>query len=97
VIGPLLDEKDEIKEAYFLEVSSTGVERVLRKESHLREAIGEWVQANLFRAIEKKKEYIGKLLDVQESTITLEVDGKEMLLERTNIALLKIYYDWDNS
>jgi len=39
LINPILDEKDEIREAYFLEVSSTGVERILRKEEHMQQAI----------------------------------------------------------
>lgn len=39
LINPIIDEKDEIKEPYFLEVSSTGVERILRKEAHLQQAI----------------------------------------------------------
>lgn len=97
LINPILDEKDDIKEQYFLEVSSTGVERVLRKEKHLQEAIGEMVQASLFKAVEQKKEYIGKLIEVQETTITLEIEEQKIVLERTNIALLKIYYEWDNS
>ena len=33
-INDILDEKDLIKEQYFLEVSSPGLERILRKEKH---------------------------------------------------------------
>ena len=35
----LLDEADYIKEQYFLEVSSPGIERVLRKDEHLEQNI----------------------------------------------------------
>ena len=35
-INDMLDEADYIKEQYFLEVSSPGVERVLRKEKHFK-------------------------------------------------------------
>ena len=36
-ITEILDKEDPIKEQYFLEVSSTGVEKNLRKEKHLKE------------------------------------------------------------
>mgnify|MGYP002865748494 CR=1 FL=1 len=39
-INDLLDSADYIKEQYFLEVSSPGIERVLRKDKHLNESIG---------------------------------------------------------
>ena len=34
-INDILDEADYIKEQYFLEVSSPGIERILRKDKHL--------------------------------------------------------------
>ena len=40
VIDPILDEKDFIKDQYFLEVSSIGLERNLRKEKHFKDEIG---------------------------------------------------------
>lgn len=38
-ITDLLDEANYIKEQYFLEVSSPGVERILRKDNHLKMTI----------------------------------------------------------
>ncbi len=35
-IDEILDEADYIKEQYFLEVSSPGIERIIRKEKHLK-------------------------------------------------------------
>ena len=39
-ITDILDKDDYIKEQYFLEVSSTGVEKMIRKDKHLKENIG---------------------------------------------------------
>ena len=39
-VSDLLDEKSGIKDPYFLEVSSPGIERMIRKERHLQENIG---------------------------------------------------------
>ena len=57
-INDLLDTADYIKEQYFLEVSSPGVERVLRKDRHLEENIGKEVEIKLFKPLEGKKEFI---------------------------------------
>ncbi len=39
-ITDMLDDVDYIKDQYFLEVSSPGIERLLRKEKHLQSNIG---------------------------------------------------------
>ena len=39
-INDLLDNANYIKEQYFLEICSTGVEKILRKDKHLKENIG---------------------------------------------------------
>lgn len=51
-INDLLDKADYIKEQYFLEVSSTGLEKVLRKDKHLQDNIGEEISIKLFKPIE---------------------------------------------
>ena len=49
-INDLLDQADYIKEQYFLEVSSPGIERVLRKDKHLEANIGVLVEIKMFKA-----------------------------------------------
>ena len=46
-INDVLDEANYIKEQYFLEVSSTGVEKVLRKDKHLEQNIGKEININV--------------------------------------------------
>ena len=48
-ITEILDEEDYIKEQYFLEVSSPGVERILRKEKHLKDNIENEIEIKLFK------------------------------------------------
>lgn len=95
-ITGILDEADYIKEQYFLEVSSTGVEKVLRKEKHLQENIGQKIIIKLFKPIDKQKEILGTLNSVTPEKLTLQTQDKEIEIERKNIALIKKYYDWDN-
>ena len=48
-ITEVLDDANYIKEQYFLEVSSPGVERVLRKDKHLEKNKGKEIAVNLFK------------------------------------------------
>ena len=98
-INDVLDEANYIKEQYFLEVSSPGIERILRKDSHLEQNVGNQVEVKLFKKDENgNKNYIGELKGFDEDTITVEVTDKidEVKIERKNIAQIKTVYDWDN-
>jgi len=48
-----LDEADYIKDQYFLEVSSCGLEQVLRKDKHLEAALGKEVEVKLYKPNER--------------------------------------------
>ena len=92
-INEKLDEADYIKEQYFLEVSSPGIERILRKDRHLEQNIGKQVEAKLFKKDENgSKNYIGELKKFDEETVTID----EVIIERKNIAQMKTVYDWGN-
>lgn len=91
-INDLLDEADYIKEQYFLEVSSPGIERILRKDKHLEQNLGKEVYVKLFKKDEKgKKEQQGILKQFNEEKIILEEDIE---IERKNIAQIKTIYNW---
>ena len=61
-INEILDKEDYIKEQYFLEVSSPGIERILRKDEHLEQNIGKEVEVKLFKKyVNGSKNYKGIL------------------------------------
>lgn len=99
-INDLLDTADYIKDQYFLEVSSTGVEKILRKDQHLEDNIGNKVQISLFKPIDvankKQKEIVGTLKEFDNDKIVVEAEEKEIEVERKNISQIKIFFDWDN-
>ena len=94
-IEPLLDTADYIKEQYFLEVSSTGVERIIRKPQHFEENINELITVNLFKPVNNSKEFVGTLKKFDDETIYIQIDEQIIELERKNISLVKKYYNWD--
>lgn len=93
-ITDILDKEDYIKEQYFLEVSSTGVEKILKKDKHLRANIGVEVQVKLFKPINKIKQFQGILEDFNENEVILETKEEIMALERKNISQIKTIYNW---
>lgn len=94
-INDLLDEADYIKDQYFLEVCSPGIERVLKKDKHLEQNKGKEVQVKLFKKDENgEKQYQGVLQDFNEETITIEIEANTIKIERKNIAQIKTIYHW---
>ena len=93
-INDILDEEDLVREGYFLEVSSPGIERIIRKEKHLEQNIGNEVEIKLFRPIDKQKTLSGILLKYDNESIYLNVNSEEKKIEKQNIAQIKTKYNW---
>lgn len=92
-ITDILDEADYIKEQYFLEVSSPGIERLLRKDWQLKKYLGEKVEVKLFKKDENgKKEYIGILKDVQKETLIIEDEEEIVNIDRKIISQVKTIF-----
>ena len=94
-INEVLDEADYIKEQYFLEVYSPGVERVLKKDRHLKENIGNKVQVKLFKPLAGKKVFEGLLESFSDDNICIKVESQILEIERSNIGQIKTVFDWN--
>lgn len=94
VLSDLLDEQDFIEEAYILEVSSPGLGRPLKKDKDFKRSIGEKVEIRTYRAIGKQKEFTGVLKGFDEENIRIEMDGKETLFARKDVALVRLAFDF---
>ena len=93
-INDILDEADYIKEQCFLEVSSPGVERTLRKEKHYESQIGKEIEVKLFKPIDKQKELIGILEEYNDKEITINLGDKNIKIDLKDIALAKTIFNW---
>ncbi|WP_071459479.1 ribosome maturation factor RimP [Bacillus massilinigeriensis] len=67
-----LDELDPIPHNYFLEVSSPGAERPLKKEKDYQKAIGKNVFIKTFEPIDGEKTFDGVLIAFDGETVTME-------------------------
>lgn len=89
-----LDEKDLIKDAYILEVSSPGLTRPLKKERDYERNKDKLVEVRLYKAIEGNKAFTGLLKSWDESSVTMDIDGKSMTFEKNSISLIRQTFEW---
>ncbi|MCR4961625.1 MAG: ribosome maturation factor RimP [Lachnospiraceae bacterium] len=93
-LSDALDEKDFIDDAYYLEVSSPGLGRQLKKDRHLEMSIGEEVELKTYKPIDKKKEFVGILKAFDQNTVTIDSDGEDLVFPRKDIAIIKLTIDF---
>jgi ribosome maturation factor RimP len=94
-LSELLDQHDFITDSYVLEVSSPGLGRQLKRDKHFEKSIGEEVEVKLYKAINKKKEFIGILVAFDQKTLTIEFeDNSTMEIPRADIAMVRLTFDF---
>lgn len=72
------DRIDPISEPYCLEVSSPGVDRILKTEREFTYFTGREVSVKLYRALDGKKEFDGILKGMDGDRVTVECDGSDI-------------------
>ena len=93
ILSDWLDANDPIPQAYFLEVSSPGIERPLKREKdflRFRESV---VKVSAYAPVHGKKTHIGLLGPVTERELTLTVDGEDLLFDRDKVASVRLHWD----
>lgn len=86
-----LDKEDPIKENYFLEISSPGLDRPLKKESDFTRFKGEMVEVKLYETLNGSKTIEGELLGLENNNIKVNVDNVGLMeIPRDKVALTKL-------
>jgi len=85
-----LDEEDPIQEAYFLEVSSPGAERPLKKTKDFYWAVGKHVHVTTYAPVHGQKEFEGKLLSYDEEYLVIEEAGKSHDIATDQVAKARL-------
>ncbi len=94
-IDPVLDEADPIEEAYYLEVSSPGIERDLKNDMHISACEGWDVEVRLYAPIDNAKMFRGKLLELGENgEIRIEANGEIREFPRSAVAKVQTYFEF---
>ncbi len=87
----MLDEKDIIPDAYILEVSSPGIDRVLRKPRDLTREQGKAVDVILYAPMDGKKNLTGVLTGFDGEKFTLD---DEITIELSKAAQIRLHIDF---
>lgn len=89
----ILDEKDLLTEAYILEVSSPGLDRVLKKARDFEREQGKSVDVTFYAPVDGKKTWVGTLTGYDPGKNAIVLDGeKELSLEK--IAQVRLHIDF---
>lgn len=90
-LSPILDEKDPIKENYFLEVSSPGLDRALKKDRDFVRYQARDVDLKLYKPLNGCKQFEGELVGLTEdNNIKIIANGKEMEFNRKDVAIVRL-------
>lgn len=97
-LSEILDELDPIEQNYFLEVSSPGAERPLKKEKDFENAIGKFIYVKTYEPILDAKEFEGNLLSYNKDEVEIEVKiktrRKTIVIPRPKIAVIRLAIDF---
>ncbi len=92
-IEPAIDEKDPIKDPYYLCVSSPGLDRPLKVPADYKRSKGKKVDIKLYGAKDGKKEFTGLLKEFDDTGFTIETDGSERQFTYKETASVKLHVD----
>jgi len=94
LISDELDKVDLIEEEYYLEVSSEGIERELRSDEDIKNAIGEYVCVKLYEKLAGKKEIFGDLIEFSAAELKLQIIDKNkkdiVIIKKNMIAKIRL-------
>ena len=90
VISELLDVEDPFPGAYALEVSSPGLDRVLRTPEHFARFVDNRVKVELAVPRDGRKRYTGMLRRADGESIELEVDNFSVSIRLAEIGRARL-------
>lgn len=90
LLSPLLDVYDLIKDKYTLEVSSPGIERVLKDVRNFRLSIGEEVKVKT----ESKDEFRAIIKEANEEGVVFKTEEEERFYPYISLKKVKTIFDW---
>lgn len=89
-VSEVLDVEDPIEEAYYLEVSSPGIDRTLFTDKHLNDAISKKVNVKIDGTFQSKRQYSGILKSFNDDFVTLRVSDKEIEIPKAKIKIINV-------
>lgn len=90
-LSEILDIKDPIKDNYFLEVSSPGLDRPLKKDKDFLRYKGRDIEIKLYKPLNGSKQFEGQLVGLNEDkNIVVVIDNNEVEFNKKDVALVRL-------
>lgn len=89
-IDPILDNGDWVDRRYYLEVSSPGLERPLKRPADYERFAGQHIYLKTFAPVSGRRVWRGRLEGRQGDMITIIVEGEDITIPLANIALARL-------
>lgn len=98
LLGARLDlEEDRLPDGYYLEVSSPGLDRVLKRDREFDLFRGRRVQIRTYAPVRGRKEFFGTLEGLSEGNVVVtDEEGNSLRIPRNMIARTKLHYQSDS-
>lgn len=94
-IDPVLDEADPIPDSYYLEVSSVGLDRPLKKQKDFERFNGQQIEVRLFKAEDGVKEFVGTLSGYEDGVFTVDCGDATRTVALKDASLVRPYIDFN--
>lgn len=95
-LEPILEKHDIIDKAYILEVSSPGIDRILKHDFEFVKYKDRTVDVKLFKPMNDCKQFSGKLVGLFDGNIRLDIDGEIVDFVKKDVAScrLSVFFDF---
>jgi len=90
LVGDLIEIEEVIEPAYTMEVSSPGLNRVLKKEKDFIRFSGKKIGVQCHAPLNGRKKFTGILKDFKNQSIHLEVDGQLQIIPINRVAKVNL-------
>lgn len=94
-IENVIEDKNLVKQEYVLEVSSPGIERVLKNDRLYEKYINEKIRFSLYKQVEGRKIIEGNIIEIKEEKILVKSEENTYEIEKKNIAHANTIYDFN--
>ncbi len=89
-----LDEGDVIKDHYYLEVSSPGLDRPLKKERDFIRHVGDKIEVKTYEPINGEKMIVGTLLGLLDKKVQVDLDGNTVSIPLEKTAQIRLHIEF---
>ena len=93
-MNEILDREDYIADPYTFEVSSPDLSRPLKKDKDFERNVGNDLEIKTYKPVNGSKEFVATLDSYDGDTITVHDDNGEFVLQRSDLALVRIAIDF---